>query len=122
MPRAIRAIRGATTVEADTRDEVFTRVVELLTAILAENDVDTDDLISMFFTATPDIRSCFPATAARELGLDDVPLLGAQELEVDGAPARCVRVMVHLESSRSRSELRHVYLHGAVSLRQDLAR
>ena len=122
VPRAVRAIRGATTLDADTREDVFARVTELLRVIVAENEVAHDDLISMIFTATPDIRSCFPATAARELGFDDVPLLGAQELDVDGALPLCVRVMMHVESDRSRADIRHAYLHGAVALRRDLSR
>jgi chorismate mutase len=96
-------------------------VGELVTAILARNQIATEDLISIVFTATPDLVSSFPATAARSLGLGEVPLLCAQELAVRGALPRVVRVMVTTETARSRADLVHVYLRGAEVLRQDLA-
>ena len=79
-----------------------------------------DDLISVLFTATDDIHSIFPATAARKFGLGDVPLLCARELEIEGATQQCIRVMLHLMTKRARSELHHVYLEGAKGLRDDL--
>jgi len=88
--------------------------------MLERNGVDKDQLISVLFTATDDIHSMFPATAARELGLGDVPLMCARELDIVGAMPRCIRVMVHLETDRPRSELHHVYLEGARGLRDDL--
>ena len=84
------------------------------------NGVDHDDLISILFTATDDIRSTFPATAARTFGLGDVPLICARELDVDGATPRCIRVLMHLTTERDRGELHHVYLEGAANLRDDL--
>ena len=120
MPRSVRALRGATTVDIDTREQVFERVVALLSEMWRRNDVSHDDLISILFTVTDDIRSCFPAGAAREIGLGDVPLICAQEIPVPGATPRCVRVLAHLETDRSRQELRHVYLEGAAGLRDDL--
>ncbi len=117
---AVRALRGATTVDEDTRAQVFERVQALLTSMLERNDVHHDDLISIVFTATDDIHSCFPAEAARALGLGDVPLLCARELDIDGATPRCLRILVHLTTSRSRAELHHVYLEGASNLRDDL--
>lgn len=84
------------------------------------NELDHDDLISVVFTATPDVHSMFPATAGRQFGLGDVPLLCAQELHIEGATPLCIRVMMHINTPRSRDELRHVYLEGAQSLRDDL--
>jgi len=120
VPVALRALRGATTVDADDPVQITERVVALLTEMLARNEADKDSLVSIIFTTTPDLRSMFPAAAARTMGLGDVPLLGAQEADIEGATPRCIRVMIHLESERPRAELRHVYLEGAKGLRDDL--
>jgi chorismate mutase len=120
VPRAVRALRGATTVDADTPEQITERVTTLLKEMWARNDVDHDDLISILFTATEDITSIFPATAARAIGLGDVPLICAREIPVPGSMPLCVRVLVHLETDKSRSELHHVYLEQARSLRDDL--
>ena len=117
----IRALRGATQLNADDPAEMTEAVVELVTAILERNALSTDDLISVIFTSTPDLTSAFPAAAARTLGIGDVPLLCAQELEIDGALPRVVRVMAHAVLDRPRSEVVHVYLRGAEALRLDLA-
>jgi chorismate mutase len=116
----VRALRGATTVDDDSRESIHAAVIELLTELFERNGVDHDDLISLLFTATGDLHSTFPAAGAREFGLGDVPLLCARELDIAGATPRCVRLLVHLETDRSRADLRHVYLHGAVGLRDDL--
>ncbi len=114
------ALRGATTTEEDTAAAVVARTGELLAALLERNGVDHDQLVSIIFTSTRDLRSAFPALAARELGLGDVPLLCAGELDVvDGNP-RTIRVLVHCYSARPRASLRHVYLHDARHLRDDL--
>jgi chorismate mutase len=118
---AMRAIRGATQLDSDDRDHLLVSVEELIREIFAQNDVDTDKLVSMILTATPDLHSEFPALAARQLGIGDVPLLCAQEIDVHGAMPRVIRVMLHIESDRPRSEIRHVYLRGAAALRRDLA-
>ena len=118
---AVRALRGATCLSADDRDEMHDAVVELLSELLHRNAMTTDDLISIVFTATPDLHSEFPAAAARRLALGDVPLICAQELDVAGALPRVVRVMVHAETDLSRGEIVHVYLRGAEVLRKDLA-
>lgn len=120
MAIAVRALRGATTVDVDTPDHIEERVVALLDTMLARNDVDHDDLISILFTATEDVVSTFPATAARKSGLGDVPLICARELSIEGGTAMCIRVMVHLTTERSRDQLHHVYLEGARGLRDDL--
>lgn len=117
----VRAIRGATQLEVDERDHLLERTTELVRAVLTENRLDVDDLISIIFTATPDVRSEFPAYAARSLGLVDVPLLCTVELDIGGAMDRVVRLLMHVETSLSRAEVTHVYLHGARNLRRDLS-
>lgn len=116
----VRALRGATTVDADTEDQINERVQALVVQMLDRNDIDKDDLVSIVFTATGDIHAMFPAAAAREVGLGDVPLLCARELEVAGGTPRCIRVLMHVNTDRPRDELHHVYLEGARGLRDDL--
>jgi chorismate mutase len=118
---AVRAIRGATQLDVDDRDHLLASVDELIREILGQNRLATDDLISMLFTATPDLHSEFPALAARQLGIGDVPLLCTQELAIEGALPRVIRVMVHAETALTKAEVRHVYLRGAAALRRDLA-
>ncbi len=121
MPAAaLRALRGATTVDEDEEAHVHERVVALLEAMCERNGVHHDDIVSILFTATDDIHATFPATGARTLGLGDVPLICARELDITGATPRCIRVLMHLTTERSRADLRHVYLEGAVGLRDDL--
>lgn len=117
----IRALRGATQLQADDPVEMADAVVELVSQILERNALSTDDLISVVFTSTPDLRSAFPAAAARTLGIGDVPLLCAQELDIEGALPRVVRVLAHANLDRPRQDVVHVYLRGAEVLRQDLA-
>jgi chorismate mutase len=119
---AVRALRGATALAQDDAAEMTQAVVELLTTMLARNNLEDDDLISLLFTATPDLHSQFPATAARAVGLSDVPLLCAQELDVAGAMPRVVRILAHVQCDQPRSAITHVYLRGTESLRSDLAR
>lgn len=116
----VRAIRGATTVEDDTRDQVIARTKELVNAVVERNGLSPDDLISILFTATDDIRSAFPAEAAREAGLTHVPLMCARELDVIDGIERCIRIMVHVQTDSDPTALRHPYLHGARQLRTDL--
>lgn len=120
MPPALRALRGATTVDVDSREQIFERTIALLEEMFVRNAIDHDDVVSVIFTATDDLHSAFPAAAARQFGLGDVPLLCARELDVDGATERCIRVLLHLTTERARHELHHVYLEGAVGLRDDL--
>jgi chorismate mutase len=114
----VRALRGATTVDQDTTAEVTERTQALLAAMLERNNLSHEDVISVVFTATDDIHSMFPATAARAIGFGDIPLLCARELDINGAPRRCVRVMMHIETTSD--ALHHVYLQGARGLRDDL--
>ena len=116
----VRAIRGATTVDRDSPDEIADRVRELLRELMARNRVHHDDVISVFFTATPDLTSAFPATAARDEGFGDIPLICATEIDVDGGTPQCVRVLMHVYSAVERAHIRHTYLHGAIGLRDDL--
>jgi len=118
----VRAIRGATQLEVDEIDHMRERTSELLRTVLEVNAVDPAELVCIFFTSTPDLVSGFPAAVARELGLTDVPLMGAVEVDVPGAPARVIRLMVQINSGVSRADIRHVYLHGAAALRPDLAK
>jgi chorismate mutase len=120
VPATLRALRGATTVEIDAPDQVSERVQELLREIQARNDVHLDDVVSVIFTATADVVSMFPATAARGIGFGAVPLLCALEIPVPGSMPRCLRVLMHVHTTRAREELHHVYLHGAQVLRDDL--
>ena len=120
MPAALRALRGATTVDVDEEVHVHERVITLLETLCARNDVDHDDIVSILFTATDDLHATFPATGARKMGLGDVPLICARELDVEGGTPRCIRVLMHLTTERTRAELHHVYLEGAVGLRDDL--
>lgn len=117
----MRALRGATCLVKDDAAEMRSAVVELLREMFDRNDVSNDQLVSILFTATPDIHSAFPAAAARELDLADVPLICAQELDVAGAMQKVIRVLVHVNTDQARSELKHVYLRGAEALRQDIA-
>jgi len=118
--RRARAIRGATTVDSNTPDQIRYATRELLETIVARNDITSADVISAIFTVTHDLTSEFPAHAARELGWLDVPLLCTLEIPVPGSLPKCIRVLLHVESSASRTEIRHVYLHAARALRPDL--
>lgn len=117
---AVRALRGAIQIEADDRQQILDGASELVTAVLERNGVSPEDVISIVFTATPDLTAEFPAYAARQLGLTDVPLLCAGEIPVPGAMPRVLRLLAHVETGRPRDELRHAYLRGAAALRTDL--
>ena len=113
MPPTVRAVRGATTVDQDTTEAITERVVALLGQILDRNGLVEDDIISILFTATGDIVSTFPATAARSMGLGAVPLICARELDIEGSVRHCIRVMLHVTTERTRDDIHHVYLEGA---------
>ena len=120
MSRSVRAIRGATTLDADTREQMIERVTALLAEMFARNHVDLDDVISIFFSATDDLHSMFPAEAARTMGLSDIPLMCARELAITGAMPRCVRVMAHVETTHPRAAVEHIYQEEARTLRPDI--
>jgi chorismate mutase len=117
----LRAVRGATTVEKDTKDEILSATAELLQEMMSRNELAREDLVSIVFTATSDLRAVFPAEAARGIGISDVPLLCARELDVEGAMPNCIRVLMHAYTERTLSSVRHVYLGDAKKLRSDLA-
>jgi chorismate mutase len=118
----VRAVRGATQVDADDREQILEATAELVTEVLARNHLNGADLISAIFTVTPDLRAEFPAYAARNAGLADVPLLCATEIPVPGSMPRVIRILAHVETDLARSQVRHVYLRGAAELRTDLPR
>jgi chorismate mutase len=115
----VRALRGATTVVRDTSDAIGYRTAELVGRLLERNQLVVEDIVSVVFTATPDLRADFPAVAARGAGLSQTPLLCCQEIPVEGAIERCIRVLMHVYLPRDRAG-HHVYLHGARQLRLDL--
>ena len=117
----VRAIRGAVQVDADEREAILEGTTELVTEVMARNDLTPDDVISVLFTLTSDLRAEFPALAARKIGFGEVPMMCATEIPVPGALPRVVRLMMHVETTRSRPEIQHVYLRGAAALRLDIA-
>jgi chorismate mutase len=119
-PLMVRGLRGATTVDVDSVEQVTERSQELMRRLMERNDLDEDDIVSALFTATADVTSIFPATAVREIGFGAVPLLCAAEIAVPGAMPLCIRVLLHVYTARTRDEIHHVYLHGAQGLRDDL--
>jgi chorismate mutase len=117
---AVRAIRGAIQVDANDREAILDGTTELVRAVLERNQIADDDLVSILFTATPDLTAEFPAYAARLLGMTDVPLMCATEIAVPDAMPRVLRLLAHVETPRTRAEIQHPYLRGAAALRRDL--
>jgi chorismate mutase len=117
----VRAIRGAVQVDADEREAILEGTTELVSEVMARNDLTPDDVISVLFTLTSDLRAEFPALAARKIGFQEVPMMCATEIPVPGALPRVVRLMMHVETGRSRRDIQHVYLRGAAALRLDIA-
>ena len=116
----LRGVRGATRLSADDAAEMSDAVGELLTAMMERNGIASDHVVSVILTGTPDLTCAFPAAGARAIGLVDVPLLCAQELDVAGALERVVRILMHVDTDLPRAEVQHVYLRGAEVLRTDL--
>jgi chorismate mutase len=116
----VRGLRGATTCDADTPEAIGERTRELILELMSRNEIEHDDVISVLFTTSVDLTSTFPASAAREVGFGDIPLMCASEIDVPGSMSKCIRIMMHIYTTRSRSEIHHVYLHNAQSLRDDL--
>jgi chorismate mutase len=119
-PLMVRGLRGATTVDVDSVEQVTERSQELIRRLMEHNELVEDDIVSVLFTATADVTSIFPATAIREIGFGAVPLLCAAEIAVPGAMPLCIRVLLHVHTTRTKDEIHHVYLHGAQGLRDDL--
>ena len=118
---SVRAIRGATQVAENSPEAIASGVKELLTEILTSNGLTPEEVISVLFTASPDLNAAFPAAYAREVGFESVPLICAVEIDVPGALERTIRVMAHVETPKSAKAISHIYLHGAKALRRDIA-
>ena len=116
----VRGIRGAITVNSNTKEEIIEITKELLIALKRVNNFKIEDIVSIFFSATPDLNAAFPARAARELGWDRVPLFDMQEIEVPGSLPRCIRVLIQINCQKSQTEIKHCYSRGAEILRKDL--
>lgn len=120
MSKKLCALRGATTVDEDTPDQVRSRTIALLKEMMDRNSIELDDIVSVIFTVTSDVHSMFPATAARDIGFSGIPLICAREIDVEGALPLCLRVLMHFETDIPRSQLRPIYAEGAIVLREDL--
>ncbi len=118
----VRAIRGATTVENNDKAEIIEATQEMLSKIIEDNDIKTDDMISIIFTVTPDIDKVFPATSVRQMGITSVPLLDMAAPDIAGALKKCIRVIVHTNSDKGNDDMHHAYLRGAKVLRPDIAK
>ena len=117
----LRGIRGATTVETNTRDDILSSTRELLAEMVRVNDVRKEDVASAWFTTTPDINAEFPAVTARnDFGWDNIALMCAHEMNVPGSLPMCLRILIHVNTERHQAEICHVYLRGAAVLRPDL--
>lgn len=118
---AVRGLRGATTVLENSQDEIMDATEELLNEMIAENDIESQDIAAVFFTLTKDLDAEFPAVAARErLGWNLVPLINAIEVARPGSMPRCIRIMLLLNTDKSQEDIRHIYLREAVVLRADI--
>ena len=118
----VRGIRGATTVENNDAVEIREATKELLSAILTENDLKTEDIASALFTVTPDLNASFPAASAREIGWALVPLICSTEIPVPGGLSNCIRIMIHANTDRAQADIRHIFLRRATVLRPDLVK
>lgn len=116
----LRGIRGATTVDANTKEAILQATTELLSAIIEANNVRRDDVASAFFSTTPDLDAEFPAVAARQMGWSDVALMCAHEMAVPGSLPMCLRILLHVNTAKAQDEMKFIYLRGARALRQDL--
>lgn len=116
-----RALRGAITVDNNSREDILEGTALLLKEIISKNDITQEDMVSIVFTLTADLNAVFPAVAAREAGLTEVPLMCMQEIPVQGALQKCVRILLHFNTDKKNSELKHIYLRGATVLRPDIA-
>ncbi|RAP34477.1 chorismate mutase [Candidatus Marinamargulisbacteria bacterium SCGC AG-439-L15] len=117
-----RGIRGATTVEENSEKAILSETKVLLKTMFSENGIDIDEVASIFFSLTPNLNATFPAQAARELGLTNTPLFCLQEVDVPDSLKSCIRLLIHVNTTKKQSEMTHVYLKKAVSLRPDQAK
>jgi chorismate mutase len=116
----VRGIRGAITVDKNSKEEIIEKTKQLLTTLKKENNFKIEDIVSVFFSVTPDLNTVFPAQAARELNWNKVPLFDMQEIDVPGSLSRCIRILIHINCQKTQSEIKHCYLRGAKILRKDL--
>ena len=117
-----RGIRGATTVEENTCDAINKASIELLNILIAQNNINKDDIVSTIFTLTHDLDAAFPAKTARiEFGWDDVPMLCTQEIPVPGSLTMCIRILITINTTLTNDQIKHVYLNRAKQLRPDIA-
>ncbi|HZK11317.1 MAG TPA: chorismate mutase [Atribacterota bacterium] len=116
----VRGIRGAITVDSNNKEEIIKKTKELLVTLKKENDFMIEDIVSTFFSVTPDLNAAFPAQAARELNWDRVPLFDMKEIDVPGSLPRCIRILIQINCQKSQAEMKHCYLRGARILRKDL--
>jgi chorismate mutase len=116
----VRGIRGAITVDKNSKEEIIEKTKQLLTTLKKENDFKIEDIVSIFFSVTPDLNTAFPAQAARELNWNKVPLFDMQEIDVPGSLSRCIRILIQINCQKTQSEIKHCYLRGAKILRKDL--
>jgi chorismate mutase len=119
MSKILRGLRGATTAPANTRDAILDATEELIRALQEANGFQPEDVESAIFTSSPDLTAEYPARAARRLGWVSVPLLGASEVAVPDGLQRCIRLLLHLYTTKPPGELKHMYLRGAAKLRPD---
>jgi len=115
-----RGVRGATSVDEDSAEAIWSATTELLKLIIEANGIDEDDVASVIFSTTPDLKAAHPAKAARDLGWTQVALMGCQEMDVPGSVPRCIRVLIHWNTPKRNADLRHIFLRDAVRLRPDL--
>ncbi|MAH80450.1 MAG: chorismate mutase [Rickettsiales bacterium] len=118
----VRGIRGAITVSENTINDIIEDTKILLTKMIAENDIDQTEIVSIFFSITKDLNATFPAKAARELGLHDTPLLCLNELDVPNSLEKVIRILMHVNSLKKQTEMKHIYLKEAIKLRPDLSK
>lgn len=117
----VLAIRGATTVKNNSKEEILKETEKLINSILKNNNIDTDDIISIIFTMTKDLDAAYPSVAVREiLNITDVPLLNFEEKYIAGSLQKCIRVLININTSKEKKDIKHIYLNEAINLRKDL--
>ncbi|MDR3565142.1 MAG: chorismate mutase [Negativicutes bacterium] len=116
----LRGVRGATTVDENTEEQILEEVTNLLSELVTLNMICLEDIAAIIFSSTPDLNAAFPAKAARKMGWSDVPLFGTQEIEAPDAVEKCVRALILWNTAKSQKEIQHLYLKGAAVLRQDI--
>lgn len=117
---ALRGIRGATTVDSNTKEDILEKTKEMLEILTDKNNIKIDDIASAIFSVTDDLNAEFPAVAARKIGWKNTPLFCTREIPVKGSLGKCVRVLIHINSEREQKDIVHVYLRDAIKLRPDL--